>query len=122
MVLMRDGKRDLSSMFHWLDIRSNTFNEDKLDRKKVKELQGTHASQRCKQAFEHAAGDHNGSAAADRGELYWPVDGQGRQRAQVLRSRTQRVPRKRDDSDRRTFGFQIFPNTLVNSNRPDLFV
>ncbi|MEQ2217697.1 hypothetical protein XENOCAPTIV_019798 [Xenoophorus captivus] len=41
MVVMRDGKGDLSSMFDWIDISSDMFHADKLDRKKVKDLQGT---------------------------------------------------------------------------------
>ena len=41
MVAMRDDKGELSSMFDWVDIITDTLNPDKVDRKKVKELQGS---------------------------------------------------------------------------------
>nr|BBA49170.1 hypothetical protein ORF56-like [Oryzias latipes] len=41
MIVMRDPKGELNPAFEWLDIRSDTLNPDKIDRKKVKELQGS---------------------------------------------------------------------------------
>lgn len=41
MIVMRDIKGELSSMFEWVDIQRDTFNSSKVDRKKVKELQGS---------------------------------------------------------------------------------
>lgn len=47
MIVMRDGKGELSSMFNWVDIRSDTLYSDKVDRKKVKELQGSMFTPAC---------------------------------------------------------------------------
>ena len=41
MIVMRDRKEELSSMFNWVDIRSDTLNSNNVDKKKVKELQGS---------------------------------------------------------------------------------
>ncbi|KAI4797391.1 hypothetical protein KUCAC02_025120 [Chaenocephalus aceratus] len=41
MIYMRDSQGELSSKFDWVDIHSDTLNADKLDRKQVKELQGS---------------------------------------------------------------------------------
>ncbi|MEQ2176355.1 hypothetical protein GOODEAATRI_027110, partial [Goodea atripinnis] len=41
MVIMRNVKGDLSSMFDWIYISSDTFILDKVDKKKVKDQQGT---------------------------------------------------------------------------------
>lgn len=41
MIAMRDSKGELSSIFDWVDIRSDTLNSTKVDKKKVKELQGS---------------------------------------------------------------------------------
>ncbi|KAK7878267.1 hypothetical protein WMY93_031086 [Mugilogobius chulae] len=40
MVAMRDRENLLTPMFDWVDIRSDTLNSDKVDRKKVREMQG----------------------------------------------------------------------------------
>lgn len=47
MIVMRDSKRELGSMFDWVDIRSDTLNATKVDRKKVKELQGSMYTPAC---------------------------------------------------------------------------
>lgn len=41
IVVMRDGKGELQSLFEWVDIRTDTLNSNKVDRKTVKELQGS---------------------------------------------------------------------------------
>ncbi|KAJ8009801.1 hypothetical protein DPEC_G00067980 [Dallia pectoralis] len=41
MIAMRDSKGELGSMFDWVDIGSDTLNSTKVDKKKVKELQGS---------------------------------------------------------------------------------
>lgn len=41
MILMRDGTGELSSIFDWVDIQRDTLNSNRLDKKKVKDLQGS---------------------------------------------------------------------------------
>ncbi|KAK2825776.1 hypothetical protein Q5P01_019990 [Channa striata] len=41
MIAMRDSKGELSAAFEWLDICTDTLNSAKIDRKKVKDLQGS---------------------------------------------------------------------------------
>lgn len=41
MVMMRDEKAELSAIFLWVDIISDTLNSIKLDKKTVKDLQGS---------------------------------------------------------------------------------
>lgn len=41
MVVMRDEKGELSAVFDWLDIVTDTWNSNKLDKKIVKDLQGS---------------------------------------------------------------------------------
>ena len=41
MVAMTDRSGELSAMFDWVDIRNDTLNSTKLERKKVKDLQGS---------------------------------------------------------------------------------
>lgn len=47
MIAMRDRNGELSDMFNWVDIRSDTLNSTKVDRKKVKELQGSLYTPAC---------------------------------------------------------------------------
>lgn len=47
MITMRDNKGELSCMFDWVDIRSDTLNSNKVDKKKVKELQGSMYTPAC---------------------------------------------------------------------------
>ncbi|KAK2812509.1 hypothetical protein Q5P01_000009 [Channa striata] len=54
MIAMRDSKGELSAAFEWLDICTDTLNSAKIDRKKVKDLQGsmyTPASQTGRQVM-----------------------------------------------------------------------
>ncbi|KAK2832721.1 hypothetical protein Q5P01_016610 [Channa striata] len=54
MIAMRDSKGELSAAFEWLDICTDTLNSAKIDRKKVKDLQGsmyTPASQTVRQVM-----------------------------------------------------------------------
>lgn len=41
MVAMKDEKAELSAIFHWVDIVSDALNSKQLDKKTVKELQGS---------------------------------------------------------------------------------
>lgn len=41
MVAMKDDKAELSAIFHWVDIVSDALNSKQLDKKTVKELQGS---------------------------------------------------------------------------------
>ncbi|KAK2832693.1 hypothetical protein Q5P01_016582 [Channa striata] len=54
IIVMRDSKGELSAAFEWLDICTDTLNSAKIDRKKVKDLQGsmyTPASQTVRQVM-----------------------------------------------------------------------
>ena len=57
---MRDSKGELSSVFDWVDIRSNTLNSKKVDKKKVKELQGSISTSACKSGRQVVIVDHHG--------------------------------------------------------------
>ena len=47
MLCMRDEKGELGSMFEWIDICSDTLNANKVDKKKVKDLQGSMYTPAC---------------------------------------------------------------------------
>lgn len=47
MIVMRDSKGELGSIFDWVDIRSDTLNATKVDKKTVKELQGSMYTPAC---------------------------------------------------------------------------
>ncbi|KAK2847555.1 hypothetical protein Q5P01_010554 [Channa striata] len=71
MIAMRDSKGELSAAFEWLDICTDTLNSAKLDRKKVKDLQGsmyTPASQIGRQAVPsiHHVQLHSGQHRVDK--------------------------------------------------------
>lgn len=47
MIAMRDSKKELGSIFDWVDVRTDTLRSDKVDKKKVKELQGSLYTPTC---------------------------------------------------------------------------
>lgn len=47
MIAMRDNKKELGSIFDWVDVRTDTLRSDKVDKKKVKELQGSLYTPAC---------------------------------------------------------------------------
>lgn len=47
MLMMRDSKDELKSIFDWLDIHNDSLNANKLDKKTVKDLQGSMYTPAC---------------------------------------------------------------------------
>lgn len=47
MIVMRDSKGELSSMFDWVDIHTDTLNSNKVDKKTVRDQQGSMFTPTC---------------------------------------------------------------------------